>query len=141
MAEIIDSEVSGNAALKVDFDKKLAENLKVHVAGNGEVKLTIKIKYDVRLFRKDYLECSVTPNLTGTVSMELEGKVDNSKKVKDELDGAKSRSSNINCRTLRYIQLLTFPTEVALKSSGTLTLKYDIKRGFEYKYKFRKTGH
>lgn len=130
-AEVIDSEVSGKAALKVDFEKKLAENLKVHVAGNGEVKLTIKIKYDVRLFRKDYLECSVTPNLTGTVSMELEGKVDNSKKVKDELDGVKVEVPT-SIAGLKVYTALTFPTEVALKSSGTLTLKYDIKRGFEY---------
>ena len=130
-AEVIDAEVSGSVALSASPEWKISEHAKLTGELKGTAKLTVTIKYDAKLFRKDYFECSVKSNLTGTFKVKLEGKLDNSKKVDKALKGVKVPIPTPIVGFDAYTAV-TFPTEVSFSGAVSVTVKFDMNNGFTY---------
>lgn len=130
-AELIDAEVSPSASIATSLEWKINQNAKLSGELKGTAKLTVKIKYDAKLFRKDYFECSVKSNLTGTLEIKLEGSIDNGESVKKKLEGVKVPFKTPIVGLDAYTAV-TFPTEVGFSGGVSITLKFDMTNGFNY---------
>lgn len=130
-AEIIDAEVSPSVSLKPSLEWKISNHASLKGELNGTAKLTFKIKYDAKLFRKDYFECTVKSTLSGTFKIELEGKLDNSEAVKKKLDGVKVPFKTPIIGLDAYTAV-TFPTEIAFSGAVSFTFEYTMDSGFSY---------
>lgn len=133
-AEIIDVDTSAKASLAANVEwiiKNSNPKAKLHGEMKGEAELAITIKYDARLFRKDYFECAVKSNLTGTFQVKLEGSIGNDEKIKKELEGVKVPFTT-PILGLKAYTAVTFPTEVSFKANVSVTIKCSMNTGFTY---------
>lgn len=133
-AEIIDTDTSAKVSLATNLEWKIKNgNPGASLKGElkGEAELDLSIKYDARIFRKDYFECAVKSNITGTFQVKLEGTIDNSSKVKKELEGVKVPFKTPIVGLDAYTAV-SFPTEVSFKANVSVTLKFAMNNGFTY---------
>ena len=131
MAEVFDADTTATVSIATNISRKFNDHLKLTGELKGTAELTFTAKYDAKLFRKDYFECSIISKIKGSFSITLEGSLDNGEKVDKQLEGVKVPFQT-PVPGLEAYTAVTFPIEISLKGSVSATIKFEIESGFKY---------
>lgn len=133
--EIIDTDANASGTFGGDIVKiELSDHLEVSGHLSGQFKAGIKIVYDAKLFRKDYIECNVTTTIGAKLGITLEISVDNEEQVKKAMKEIPLPKVAIPTPVAGLKIAIKTGVPVELEASGSISFEYNLEQTAGFKY-------
>lgn len=132
--EIIDADANASGTFGGDIEIKLSDHFEVSGHLSGQLKAGIKIVYDAKLFRKDYIECNVTTATGVKLGITLKISADNEEKVEKAMKEIPLPKIPIPTPIAGLKIAIKTGIPVEVEASGSISFEYNLEQTAGFKY-------